>query len=168
MYYFKFLIPTNADGSTVSYSPGWCGTRPKCAEKGKGLLYNDAERWGIGQADGDFVPDDVEVLDEKQVQQLFSQAINQLTDGENWKSIFFAGDFLPKDKEYSCNTIEHRWDDAVKELEVKQQDTQFPTVNRVVFCPVCHRFILWLPLTIKAATINLTCPVGHKVVLNGK
>jgi hypothetical protein len=62
-FWFKFLIPTNSDGSVVSYSPGWCGTRPQCAQNEKGLYYNDKDRWGIGIADGAFVPPDVEVID---------------------------------------------------------------------------------------------------------
>ena len=71
MFYFRFQIPTNKDGSVATYSPGWCGTRDKCALNEKGLLYNDKERWGIGQAEGDFVPPDVEVLTKEQVISVF-------------------------------------------------------------------------------------------------
>jgi hypothetical protein len=74
MFYFKFKIPTMPDGSVVTYSPGWCGTRDKCAQNEKGLLYNDKELWGIGQAEGDFVPDDVEVLSEKTALKLIAEA----------------------------------------------------------------------------------------------
>jgi len=70
MYYFKFEIPTNADGTTVSYSPGWCGTRPYCAEGEKGLYYNDKERWGLAIAQGNFVPPDVEVIKSDKVAEL--------------------------------------------------------------------------------------------------
>jgi hypothetical protein len=119
------------DGSRISYSPGWCGTRDRLALNEKSLLYNEVEGWGIGQADGDYVPNDVEVLGEKQVNGLFSQAINQLTTDIKWKPLFFDDSLLPKDEEYAMNLIKNRWSDKVKQLEV-------------------------------------TCPVGYKVVLNGK
>jgi hypothetical protein len=78
MFYFKFAIPVqpdsvtkdNPDGTTVTYSPGWCGTRDKCALKEKGIYYNDKERWGIAIAEGSFVPPDVEVVDAGKVAEL--------------------------------------------------------------------------------------------------
>jgi hypothetical protein len=70
MFYFRFDIPVNADGTTVSYSPGWCGTREQCALNEKGIYYNDKERWGIGIAEGKFVPPDVEVVDANKVAEL--------------------------------------------------------------------------------------------------
>lgn len=74
MYYFRFEIPTNEDGSVVTYSPGWCGTRDRCARNEKGILYNDEEGWGIGQAEGDYVPDDVKVLTEKEALKIVDAA----------------------------------------------------------------------------------------------
>jgi len=49
MNYFKFEIPTNADGSRVTYSKGWFGTMPKCPANVTVLLYNDKEGYGIAQ-----------------------------------------------------------------------------------------------------------------------
>ena len=89
MFYFKFDIPTNKDGSVVTYSPGWCGTRDKCAKNEKGILYNDEERWGIGQAEGDFIPPDVTVLTEKDALKLVDAA-----DSTNPK--VFKGDKLAR------------------------------------------------------------------------
>jgi hypothetical protein len=74
MFYFKFEIPNNKDGTVVTYSPGWCGTRDKCALNETGLLYNDEEGWGVGQAEGDFIPPDVEVLTEKEALKLVKAA----------------------------------------------------------------------------------------------
>jgi len=65
MYYFKFEIPTNADGSRVTYSPGWHGTMPKCSKNVKVLLYNDKEGYGIAKTEDTFIPKEVEVITEK-------------------------------------------------------------------------------------------------------
>ncbi len=74
MYYFKFEIPRMPDGKVVTYSPSWCGTRPKCALNEKGLLYNDKERWGIGQSEGTFIPPDVEVIPEAEALKILAEA----------------------------------------------------------------------------------------------
>jgi hypothetical protein len=79
MFYFKFKIPTHKDGTPVMYSPGWCGTREKCAVNEKGLFYNDIEHWGIGQADGEYVPDDVEVLKESVALEYINNEISKVT-----------------------------------------------------------------------------------------
>lgn len=83
MFYFKFKIPTNKDGTVATYSPGWCGTRDKCAKNEKGLLYNDKELWGIGQADGDYIPDDVEVVTKESVINLIRNNVVLVKDGTN-------------------------------------------------------------------------------------
>lgn len=168
VYYFRFKIPVMPDGKPVQYSPGWCGTRDHCAQNEVGLLYNDKKLWGIGQAEGDYVPDDVEVLDEKQANSLISQAINQLTADTTWKPIFFADGLIPEDKEYAMNLIRNRWSDEVKLLEEVDTPQTEATPSKAIFCPTCHTFIMWLPTNILAATINLTCAMGHKVALNGK
>ena len=157
MYYFKFTIPKNKDGSTATYSPGWCGTRDKCALNEKGLLYNDKELWGIGQAEGDYIPDDVEVLDEKTALSIIAEAKDE-------------------DKVYFGEKLANRWNPEVV-VEDKEQEpvlTENGEVDyardtkKAVFCPICHKFIMWLPENIVAKTINLTCPVGHKVNLTSE
>jgi hypothetical protein len=74
MFYFKFQIPNMTNGDVVRYSQGWCGTRDKCAQNEKGIYYNDKERWGIGIAEGSFVPPDVEVVDAKKALELMGVA----------------------------------------------------------------------------------------------
>ena len=59
VYYFKFEIPTNADGTRVSYSPNYHGTMPKCPEGVTVLLYNDKEGYGIAQTEDTFIPKEV-------------------------------------------------------------------------------------------------------------
>ncbi len=91
MYYFRFEIPLNSDGTRVSYSPVWCGTRERCAKNEKGLLYNDKEGWGIGEADGDFVPPDVTILTK-------GKAIQILSEVKDEEGVFFG------------DKLAHRWD----------------------------------------------------------
>jgi len=62
MNYFKFEIPTNADGTRVTYSPGWHGTMPKCPKDVVVLLYNDKEGYGIARTGDIFIPTEVVVL----------------------------------------------------------------------------------------------------------
>ncbi len=51
MYYFKFTIGKNVDGTRVTYSPGWHGEMPHCPKDVTVLLYNDAEGWGLAQTE---------------------------------------------------------------------------------------------------------------------
>lgn len=64
MYYFRFEIPTNTDGSRVIYSPGYHGTIPHCPKDVKVLLYNDKEGYGIAQTEDKFIPKEVTVIEE--------------------------------------------------------------------------------------------------------
>ena len=65
------------DGSCVTYSHGWCGTHDKCALNEKGLLYNNTEGYGIGQAEGDFVPKEVIVISSSEAGKILSLAIDE-------------------------------------------------------------------------------------------
>ena len=86
MYYFKFEIPRNADGTIAKYSPGWFGTIDKCPNNVTVLLYNDAEGYGIAQADDDFVPPEVTVLKDEEALSI----VNDVPDVEG----VFKGDSL--------------------------------------------------------------------------
>ena len=87
MYYFKFKIPTNADGSRVSYSPGWHGTLAKCPKNVTVLIYNDKEGWGLAQTDDTFIPKEVAVLTEND-----ASAILQNTKSED--AVFVGKDAI--------------------------------------------------------------------------
>ena len=64
MNWFKFEIPTNEDGTRVSYSPNWAGTMPKCPKDVEVLMYDDDLGEGIATTDDTFIPPEVEVLTE--------------------------------------------------------------------------------------------------------
>ncbi len=57
--WFKFEIPLNADGTRVSYSPGWHGTIPRCPKNVVVDLYNDKEGYGIAHTTDTFMPKEV-------------------------------------------------------------------------------------------------------------
>ena len=114
MLYAKFKIPLNQDGSVVTYSPGWCGTRDKCALNEKGLLYNDKELWGIMSFEGDYVPDDVEVIDEKTALFLLSQA------DETDEKVYFGDKLL------------HRYDVKVEPLPKELTDITLDEFREVI------------------------------------
>ncbi len=152
MYYFKFPIPTNSDGTRVSYSPDWFGTMPKCPQNVKVLLYNDKEGYGIAKCEENFVPPEVEVLDEKIALALVDEVKEEAT--------VFKGE-----------TLANRWNPEVvieDKIDTEATITESVVVSKkAVFCPICHQFIMWLPENIVAKTITLTCPAGHKVNLSG-
>jgi hypothetical protein len=178
MYYFKFTIPKNKDGSVATYSPGWCGTRDKCALNEKGLLYNDKELWGIGQADGDYIPDDVEVLEEAEaLGTLTTMAMKRNLDG-----IYF-GEKL--ERRYDPETIKEEIEDTPESLKEESKVAKRVVVDTFAqSCPICHKMVAYVVKYedgsckivqngrtlidgIKAKEINLMCPDNHKVVLNG-
>ena len=72
MYFFKFKIGKNSDGSRISYSPGWFGEMNMCPRNVKVLLYNDKEGYGIAQADDKFIPPEVKVIDEAEATKILS------------------------------------------------------------------------------------------------
>jgi hypothetical protein len=98
------------------------------------------------------VPDEVEVLDEKTALDLVAEAKDE-------------------DGVFASQKLTDRWNPvALVEDKVDVESTVTDSVvtsKKAVFCPTCHQFIMWFPENITAKTINLTCPVGHKVVLRG-
>ena len=72
MYYFTFVIPTNTDGSRVSYSPTWHGTMPKSVKNVVVDLYNDKEGWGLAHTTDTFIP--IEVIPTTQNTEILSSA----------------------------------------------------------------------------------------------
>lgn len=65
---FKFEIPKNADGSAISYSPGWFGTMTKCPKNVTVLMYNDVDGFGIAETTDTFTPPEVIVLSDADAQ----------------------------------------------------------------------------------------------------
>jgi len=75
MYYFRFEIPTNPDGSVVNYSLGWHGTMPKCPRGAEVLLYQNKEKFGIAKTEDEFVPPEVKVIPEDIALEIICKAI---------------------------------------------------------------------------------------------
>ena len=170
MFYFRFKIPAMADGSPVTYSPGWCGTRDQCACNEKSLYYNDRELWGLGQAEGDFVPPDVEVVDEKTALEILATAKDE--DG-----VFF-GEKL--DNRWLPETVKEDFVEASEKVQAESTSEKVAVDTFARFCPICHKTVCYVVTYqdgsvkvvqdgkavvdgIKAAALYLTCPSGHKV-----
>ena len=220
MFWFRFKIPDNEDGTVVTYSSGWCGTRDRCAQNEKGILYHDKERWGIGQAEGDYIPDDVEVLTKEEVVGVIK---SQAGIGGVWGmngvgidpadfTIEFDDNglvFTHKDYDPSKSLVQAWPEDVfcsqkladrylpkaeigtpledVNMVAVAEDATTLAVVStRFVSCPTCHKtfaiikkyennsislFSLDTGKTmiqgLIAKSLNITCPSGHKVALNG-
>ena len=181
MYYFRFEIPTNADGTRVSYSPGWHGTMPHCPKDVKVLLYNDKKGYGIAQTEDTFVPSEVKVIPEAE-----ALALVKATKDED--GVYFG------------QKLADRWlPEALGVEMVDADDREQPdttkataTAEKVItdsflkFCPICHQIVarvlkyedgaceVWqngkcLIKGLKAVNLILSCPNGHKVkvILNG-
>jgi hypothetical protein len=114
VYYFKFEIPTNVNGTRVSYSLGWHGLMPKCPKDVTVLLYNDKEGYGIASTTDTFVPKEVTVLASKEVQNILA---------------------LVKDEEqvYTTATMAKLWDVNVQVNKTLAVDATELTEGKVVF-----------------------------------
>ena len=77
MYYFRFELPTNADGTRVSYSPGWHGVMPHCPKNVVVDLYNDKEGYGIAHCEDTFTPKEITVKTKTQAQTIVSQSVEE-------------------------------------------------------------------------------------------
>jgi len=73
VYYFKFLIPTNADGSRVFYSLGYHGTMSHCPKNVDVLVYDDDTSEGIATTDDTFIPPEVEELSLSQATEILKE-----------------------------------------------------------------------------------------------
>jgi len=77
MYYFRFEIPVMADGSRVTYSPGWHGTLVRCPSDVTVLLYNDKEGYGIAQTEDTFVPKEVSELKDAEAIKIVAESVDE-------------------------------------------------------------------------------------------
>lgn len=102
-YYFRFEIPTNTDGSRVSYSPNWHGTMPKCPKNVTVLLYNDKEGYGIAQTKDTFVPPEVAKITK-------SEADKILAGAQDEEGVFFG------------DKLVHRWDEVEEVVDELPSD----------------------------------------------
>lgn len=91
MYYFRFETPKNADGTRVSYSPGWHGTMPQCPKDVVVDLYNDKEGYGIAHTTDTFIPKEVKVIQKAEHTSILSGAKDE-------EGVYFG------------DKLKHRWD----------------------------------------------------------
>jgi hypothetical protein len=78
MQYFRFEIPTNADGTRVSYSPGWHGVLDKCPSKVTVSLYNDKEGYGIAMTnDTKPLHKDLTAITKEQQEKILAEAVEE-------------------------------------------------------------------------------------------
>ena len=122
------------DGSTVLYSPNWCGTRDRCAKNEKALLYNDKELWGIGRAEGDYVPNDVDVISKEDTIKLIARVFNVspndilITDDAR---VSFNVPINDIEGVYAGEKLAHRWDNKpiayCNDLTIDFDDVKFST-----------------------------------------
>jgi hypothetical protein len=149
MKYFRFYIPTNADGSRITYSPGWFGTTTRCPDDVVVDLYNDVDGYGIAHTDK-YLPDVCAPLTEDEAKSLL--------DKQEVKEGIYVGD-----KVYERTA----WlpDAEIKNEEAKNEGLGEVTPKKAYFCPICHKFIMYLPENINAAKVIAVCPSGHKVTV---
>jgi hypothetical protein len=179
MNYFRFEIPTNADGSRATYSPGWHGTMQNCPKNVKVLLYNDKEGYGIAQTEDKIVQPEIKEVTREEVDKVISENVGQLL--ADTKDIQLAEELLPEGLEFATSvSIAHKWDrppevqsvDPTGKTEMPKEQVMIPG-EKWYWCNECQRAYLVrysLPSRINALNVNLTvaCPVGHKGTISIK
>jgi hypothetical protein len=177
MKYFKFNIPTMPDGSAVSYSKDWCGTRGRAMKNEQGLLYNDRELWGIGTTDSENMASDVEELTEQEASAMIEAA-------DDSDEMVFKGQKLADRWLLEAQTEDIP--DTKETLAEASTATKTSVDTMLKTCPVCHKNVAWLVKysdnSVKIVQdgrtlidgvickeIAITCPDGHRVrvVCNG-
>lgn len=152
MYYFRFEIPRNGDGSIATYPQGWCGVMDRVPNNVTVLAYNDVVGFGIAQADDSFVPPEVTVLTE-------ADALAQVAS------------LADADGIYTGDKLLHRWDapvvpdvvDGPGAAPAKPYMRSTITVKGLGICGACKKvctFTAELPKNMKCSNIFLNgkCP----------
>ena len=165
MNYFKSAY------KRCTYSPGWYGTLD-WAPPATVLLYNDNDCWCIGYMESD-LPNGVVAITEAEANEILAAAEAL----EATEDVWFG------------EKLENRWNEEAvsneSEPDIISEDADIPDVKQLIktsfkFCPHCGKktakidafddlsFDIWqgtnkLMSGVKAMSINLTCPDGHKV-----
>ena len=149
MKYFRFDIPKG-----LAYSSGWHGTMPHCPKDVVVDCYNDKEGYGIAHTSDLTLPKEVVGIDQKEAE----DTIAALKEGEG---VYFGEKVLER--------VEWLPEAEVKDdpVDTTAELTGQPASQKAQFCPICHKFICYLPEGIKTSKIIMTCEAGHKVVING-
>jgi len=160
--YFRFTIPNNADGTVVSYSPGWFGTYATCPQNVVVLLYNDKERYGIAYTVDKFIPSGSLLLT-KDISTVVIDSV-KIEEGV-FKEQKLADRWLPEVevKEVDCIVKEGLWVLANK-AEYSEESLVVTTSKKAVYCPVCGEFIMWYYDGVLDSSTVLVCPKGHRLI----
>ena len=97
MFFFRFEIPTNADGSRISYSPGWHGTSDHCPQNVVVDLYNDKEGYGIAHTTDSFIIKEAVAITKVENDKVLADAVT-------------AEAIEPQKDVYFGDKLIHRWD----------------------------------------------------------
>ena len=77
MYYFKFKIPWNPDGTIARYPDDWFGVMDKCPSHVTVLLFDDKRAFGVAKCEDTFVPPEITVLKEADALKLVNEALEE-------------------------------------------------------------------------------------------
>ncbi len=102
MYYFRFEIGVNADGTRASYSPGWHGVLALCPNKVVVDLYDDEQGFGLAHTEDTFKPPEVTILPKDQHDKLKKAAKDADKVKDNPK--VFYGDKL-KNRKWDAEVV---------------------------------------------------------------
>lgn len=159
--YFRFTIPKNADGTPVSYSPGWFGKSDKCPQNVTVLLYNDKEGYGIAYTTDKFITKEATAITSSTA----DSTVLSVKDGPGvYKGQKLAERWLP---EIQIETKDVIVKDGViyDKTKLSEQEAGGQIEQRkAIYCPVCGEFIQWADDKVTDSRQVLVCPKGHKSV----
>lgn len=159
--YFRFVIPTNADGTRASYSPNYYGQSAKSPNNVTVVYQNDKEGYGYAYTTDNFIPKESTSVTQSTADSVVSAA-------RDTAGIYFGTKmvdrYLPEIK------IESK-DVTVKEGVVTLYDkakVDEPTgqieQRKAIYCPICGEFMGWAEDKTTDSRQILVCPKGHRSV----
>jgi hypothetical protein len=159
--YFRFEIPTNADGTTVSYSPDFYGRYDKTPRDVTVLYQNDKERYGYAYTEDKWIP-------KGSVSVTQTVADSAVSAARDTAGVYFGSKmvdrYLPEvkieSKEVTVKEGVATLYDKSKSLETVGQIEQ----KKAVYCPICGEFIMWSYDSLTTSRQILTCSKGHRFV----
>ena len=158
--YFRFEIPTNSDGTTVSYSPDFYGRYDKTPRDVTVLYQNDKERYGYAYTEDKWIP-------KGSVSVTQTVADSAVAAARDTAGVYFgakmADRYLP---EIKVESAEVTVKEGVATLYDKTKTEMVGEVvsKKAVYCPVCGEFIMWSYDSLTTSRQILTCPKGHRSV----
>ena len=157
--YFRFEIPTNSDGTTVSYSPDFYGRYDKTPRDVTVLYQNDKERYGYAYTEDKWIPKGSVSVTQSTVEVAVSAA-------RDVAGVYFGAKmvdrYLP---EVKIESKEVTVKEGVATIYDKTKETAGTIEQKkAVYCPVCGEFIMWSYDSLTTSRQILTCPKGHRSV----